>query len=327
MLGNKFKSLVMTSLGTFFLGIAAGIIASHWFAPSMVSLRQANAIISQLTSKKAKVSKIFPGPEGLTGIVIQGTQGPLLAWMTDSRSAVIVGHVINRKNEDLSVIDQSYLKNTSLNSTIGGSSSTTPAIQSTVTAPPSDTTPVAVSDTKFSDDDGEKALMTFLFNPPPTAITDPHTSGSHILYAFIDPNCIFCHKLYDYVASHQREFQKDGVTVKYIPVAILKQSSIAKAAQEIEGGWPALYKDEKGFNESTEEGGLSDVLPASNYINLAKDDTKMFSAISAANKIGVMTPMLIWEAGNGRAYYLSGFPDNNGFQKLLESFSPNFGKK
>lgn len=288
--------------------------------PSSLSVSQANRMVTRLTHGVAHVSKVFPGPDGLTGIVIEGRGRPVLAWMTNSRSAILIGSVVNRKNENLTRIDAKELgsvKPTAMEQALGGGQQ-----KQETTTPVSDASTMATGTASAdSANAGESVLRQFVMNPPPTAITDPSTaSGTHVLYAFVDPNCIFCHHLFEAVQHNLSAFRKAGVRVEYLPVAILKQSSIQKAGLEIAGGWPALLKDEQGFNEATEEGALPDRGASLQSISLAKSDTQLMQTLSQANQIGVATPLLVWQAGNGHVYYLSGYPNHQGLQRLLDSF-------
>ena len=316
------RPMVLYGSGMVVAGAVLGGGFSWWFsAPSAVSLSDASQMVSRLTDHRAKVSKVFPGPAGLTGIVIQGSRGPMLAWMTDSGSAIIIGDVINRKNENLSRIEASrVLRNTAMDQVVGGDGkgSVAPTVAPAQAAPVAQVTPVA--DTT-SASDGEAVLRQFVENPPASTIADPDTaSGTHVLYAFVDPNCIFCHRLYQEVRENLGALRKAGVRVEYVPVAILKQSSIQKAALEIAGGWQALRKDEDHFNVDTEEGGLPDQGASHLNISLANANTQWMQKISLANDIAVATPLLVWKAGDGHVYYLSGYPNADGFNRILESF-------
>ncbi|UEO00451.1 hypothetical protein A9R16_003355 [Acidiferrobacter thiooxydans] len=83
------------------------------------------------------------------------------------------------------------------------------------------------------------------------AITRGH--GPYTLYIFWDPNCLYCHLLYEKLVRHaQRQ-----LTIHWVPVGIIKASSLGKAAAVIAGGWSALQKDERGFHLHTESGAIA----------------------------------------------------------------------
>ncbi|MGK9450292.1 thioredoxin domain-containing protein [Acidithiobacillus caldus] len=92
---------------------------------------------------------------------------------------------------------------------------------------------------------------------------------------FFDPNCLWCHRFFEQVQS--------GVAAgkaRYlmIPVAILKKSSAAKAERIMQSANPqaTFLRDERGFDENTEEGGLPRTFPA------AKQTIKNLLAINTA---------------------------------------------
>jgi thiol:disulfide interchange protein DsbG len=79
-----------------------------------------------------------------------------------------------------------------------------------------------------------------------------------VLYVFADPNCIYCHRFYDQVAP----LAKAGkIQVKWALAGFLKPSSMGRAAAILSADDPtaALAKNEAGFNEAKEEGGIKPV--------------------------------------------------------------------
>lgn len=80
--------------------------------------------------------------------------------------------------------------------------------------------------------------------------------GAPVIYAFADPNCIYCHKLYQAVAP----LAKAGrLQVQWALVGFLKPSSAGRAAAILSAKDPsaALAKNEAGFDEDAEEGGIA----------------------------------------------------------------------
>ena len=311
------SGLIFGILGGAVAGYSVAMIAHHLFAENnsgMVSIKQADAIVEKLTHDKAHVVRVFPGPKGLTGVVVSGSQGPIISWVTNARSAVIVGGVVDAKsNQNLTIrATMQYIADHGV------------MAPSAERAPEKTVAPVPVDTVHANVLSGEAALQTFLKgsrNGDLVQVPQQGLSGPHTLYAFVDPNCIFCHKLFDYVQSHHAEFQKAGVRVVYVPVAILKQSSIVKAAEITKEGWPALLRDEQKFNENDEEGGLNGLSGAelAHYAAPIHVNTQWLQQLSTANHASEGTPFLVWQAGNGRAYYMDGFPTGSGVQKLLAS--------
>lgn len=75
-----------------------------------------------------------------------------------------------------------------------------------------------------------------------------------VMYAFLDPNCIFCH----FAWKSLQPYQKVGLQVRWVPVGFLKADSAGKAAALLEAKNPdeAMAQNENGFVEATESGGI-----------------------------------------------------------------------
>jgi hypothetical protein len=340
-------SLALLFSGGVVIGGALGALTRPASNPP-IKPAVANTIITHLTHHEAHVLRVFPGPKGLTGVEISGKEGPVIAWITDSGSAVIVGGVVDAKtnrNLTMQAISDYVLHP---KKTVDAAAAAAPAATSqrpsgtlsdtalTGIRLQSGSTGGPVSSAKpahVSSGGGEPLLRQFIKNAEGgdfAQVGQPGLSGPHVLYAFVDPNCIFCHKLFDYVQAHQAQLNKAGVSVVYLPVAILKQSSIVKAAEIVKGGWSALLENERHFNVNTEEGGLPTTLAngdLSRYVTTVHVNTLWMSRLTAANKAKNGTPFLVWRAGNGRAYYLSGFPSGKGVHAILDSMQNGWNPK
>ncbi|MDD2749515.1 hypothetical protein [Acidithiobacillus thiooxidans] len=76
-----------------------------------------------------------------------------------------------------------------------------------------------------------------------------------VIDAFVDPNCLFCHRWFE----HEKPLVEKGrVAFRIIPVGALKPSSPIRAAEILSAPDPlALWvKNENGFKASTETGGI-----------------------------------------------------------------------
>lgn len=65
-----------------------------------------------------------------------------------------------------------------------------------------------------------------------------------IVYALIDPNCVFCHYLY----LALKPYEAAGLQVRYVPVGFLREDSAAKAAQILKEGAKALDAQQAAYN-------------------------------------------------------------------------------
>lgn len=80
--------------------------------------------------------------------------------------------------------------------------------------------------------------------------------GAASLYVFADPNCMFCHRMYEEVEP----LVKAGkLRVHWIMVGFLKGTSIGRAAAILDARNPlkALRADENGFDVLRERGGIA----------------------------------------------------------------------
>lgn len=91
------------------------------------------------------------------------------------------------------------------------------------------------------------------------------------LYAFVDPNCVFCHRFYNDVKPL---IEAGKLQVHFVNVAILKASSAGRAAAILEADDPAeaMATNEKDFDEQNEEGGIEEAKSPAKDIQQAIDD-------------------------------------------------------
>lgn len=83
--------------------------------------------------------------------------------------------------------------------------------------------------------------------------------GPGVIYIFFDPNCPYCHKLYE----NTRDWVKqDKVELRWIPVGVLTATSAGKAAAMLGADDPlkAFYENEDGYKRGAGGGGLDEAL-------------------------------------------------------------------
>jgi thiol:disulfide interchange protein DsbG len=87
----------------------------------------------------------------------------------------------------------------------------------------------------------------------------PHPKA--VIYAYMDPDCIYCHLLW----KGLQPYEKVGLQVRWIPVAILKPDSMGKAAAMLQSRDPAaaMRALQTKYQEATESGGLDPVMATS----------------------------------------------------------------
>jgi thiol:disulfide interchange protein DsbG len=309
------------------------------------------ADVVRLTQGKASARLLFPGPKGLTGVVLDGPKGPVIGWVTNDLSAFVVGGVIDAKtNENLTMsATQQYIVNAQ---TQGLGAAVSPNGVAAAASVPSVTPPLPASpesgaattnvpsaqksSAADASERGAQALRAFMANPNvPLSLREPGLTGKKVLYAFIDPNCINCHTLIKMIRGMHAQLNAAGVTVQWVPVAILGPSSLTKAAEMLERGYPAVQENEDKFNEAAESGGLSGKVPPGKAPALearVQELTQELARLTLANKVGadqngqvaVGTPTLVWQSGPGQPFILAGVPSPAMMDDILKSFSPDW---
>ena len=256
-------SLLVFAAGSFML--TAQAVPAAAAAPPAPTLAKVQALISSVSRGRAVAQSIFAGPGGLTGAVVTYKDAP-----NAPPSVIWV-------NDDASALLVGKL--------IGP---------------------------KGEDLDKQAARKVGLLLTPDKALAAaalPETgaimagSKGPVLTVFIDPNCIFCHMLYQQL---EPLVAKGALRARYVLVAVVKRSSFAKAAAILSAKNPAaaLQQDQAAFDPKTEEGGIK---PDSTPSKAVTDRIGVNNALmSKAGGDG--TPMLLFCSKDGSVQQLEGMP-------------------
>lgn len=108
--------------------------------------------------------------------------------------------------------------------------------------------------------------------------------GANPVYVFFDPNCIFCNYAYRALDA----YAKAGADIRYIPVGILREDSLAKAAALLSAKDPAAALAE--HEEKYKEGGIAalekDKVPAALKAAL-ESNAKLMQAAEVSGTPGI----------------------------------------
>ncbi|WP_297926893.1 thiol:disulfide interchange protein DsbG [Metallibacterium sp.] len=234
-------------------------------APAPLSLAKVQALISSASHGRAVAQSVFAGPGGLTGAVVSYKDAP-----NAPPSVIWV-------NDDASALLVGKL--------IGP---------------------------KGEDLDKQAAQKVGLLLAPDKALaaaalpaTNAIMVGSKgpVLTVFIDPNCIFCHMLYQQL---EPLVAKGALRARYVLVAVVKRSSFAKAAAILSAKNPAaaLQQDQAAFDPKTEEGGIKpDSAPSKAVTDRIGANNALMSKAG-----GDGTPMLLFCSKDGSVQQLEGMP-------------------
>ncbi|CUA94507.1 thioredoxin fold domain-containing protein [Thiomonas bhubaneswarensis] len=140
--------------------------------------------------------------------------------------------------------------------------------------------------------------------------------GPRVLNVFIDANCPYCHELF---IALQGKAGKDGLQVRWVPVAVLAPSSVTKGAAILQAKdrLAALRDNELNYGKGpTGQGGgitpATHVLPATSAILNANN-----ALLDATRSPGV--PTLLYRDKQGQAMLVVGPPDAQQLKDILAS--------
>lgn len=144
------------------------------------------------------------------------------------------------------------------------------------------------------------------------------SKAKHHVVVAIDPNCIYCHLLYQEL---QPEIKKGNLHVHWLLVGLIKPSSIDKATAILAGKTTAdkianLKQDEDNFNKQNEEGGITLNSNDNNVITAKKqieNNTKFFVKAGYEG-----TPVMLYNDKNGQPKAISGYVKGEDLTKAIE---------
>jgi thiol:disulfide interchange protein DsbG len=141
----------------------------------------------------------------------------------------------------------------------------------------------------------------------------------HQIYVVFDPNCIYCHRLFDLLQPY---IAKGSLAVRWVPVAFLRPTSQGRVYAMLSSSNPqaVLTANETNFNESTEEGGAPILSTPSTQV---KQQLVNNMAFLTAAQITV-TPVLFYKSTKGLAGMITGLPDATKLSTLIQGFGTAF---
>lgn len=284
----------------------AALAACHKTAPLPPAsgdaglMKSASLLIGALSNHTASVVRLYPGLDGLVGVIFKNSSGSMrIVWMTPHGAAIIPGPVITAAGQDLTGLAQQAIdavsktlqtKPSGFPGGIGGATGErgqNPAIQP---AP-------AAQGKKMSADD----FLLMSRHLKSIALG----TGPRELWIYFDPNCIFCNRLWEEMKPYGKE-----VTTHWIPVGFLKKDdSLKKATGILQAKDPvrALEENEDRFARETEEGAYP--IPAS--IDVASERAVATSTIGLGQATGELaTPTIVFRGTDGKAHSVMGMPED-----------------
>ena len=268
-------------------------------------MKSASLLIGALSKNTATVVRIYPGPDGLVGVIFKNPSGSMrVVWMTPHGAAIVPGPVITAAGQNLTGIAQQAVDAVSKTLPAGSPSSVTEGTGGGLPGPeplalqtPSPSGETSPRGKKMSADDF------LLMSRHLKSVAVGH--GKREVWIYFDPNCIFCNRLWEEMKPYAR-----SVTAHWIPVGFLKkEDSLRKATGILEAQNPAraLHENEDRFDTGSEEGGYPD--PAKIDVNTERG--------VATNTIGLgqatgelATPTIVYQGTDGKSHSVMGMPQD-----------------
>ncbi len=272
----------MNKLATILIGVAVAASSTVIFAATS-SDTPASKLINKIIGAQGHIVQSFPAVDGLTGFVVQSNQG-------GNNNGILYADVKGQYIFAGSIINaqgqdltQQYT-NEYINSKIAG-----PAYA--------------------------QAMSLNYF-------TSGSDNAPHKAFVIIDPNCIFCHTLYQKV---EPLIESGQLQVRWLPVAFRDPSSPGKAAAMLNAGSDVaaaklLAQNEVNFNDQTESGSLTPIQPDSKdpavtaAFNKVAQNTQFFSQ-SGFNG----TPTILYKQTDGKVIMIPGLPQGQAFDAMLSN--------
>ncbi len=139
----------------------------------------------------------------------------------------------------------------------------------------------------------------------------------HVIYAFVDPNCPYCHRLWQVAGPAAAQ----GVQMRYIIVGILGPSSSAKAAAILAARDPAraLATNERRYR--IEDGGIKPLPLIPKALKAQLDSNVKLMLRFELNG----TPGMVWKNSRGEIQTSNGLPPAAVLKKIFSVASPDTG--
>ncbi len=165
----------------------------------------------------------------------------------------------------------------------------------------------------------QSASIAFHYVGNTAYIQQGSNNAPHQAYIIFDPNCIFCHRLYE---AMQPAIKSGQLAVRWIPVAFLKPTSQGRVYAMLAANDPLamLQQNELNFNEQTEDGGIPPLASPSTQVVQQLQNNMAFLTETQINS----TPAVLYKLQDGTAKLVSGMPDPSKLNALIQSFTQIF---
>lgn len=138
-------------------------------------------------------------------------------------------------------------------------------------------------------------------------------NGPRLVYIFFDPECPYCHKLYQETRSL---IGRDGLQLRWIPVGILMPTSAGKAAAILDAKDPlaAFHKNEDEFGPAPKFGGIAETIPSEQATKRLQQNAQLFKQTGMPG-----VPVMMFREASGKVRIVDGAPSPSLLNEMLRS--------
>jgi len=139
--------------------------------------------------------------------------------------------------------------------------------------------------------------------------------SAHVIYVFFDPNCPYCHKVFEMLRP---QVQSGAVELRWVPIGKLMLTSLGKAAALLEDKDPtaALYRNERDFSRETGAFGGIEEEPLPREDTLRRLNAN-HALLSRSGNDAV--PALLYRTKEGKAHLVVGAPPAANLDAIVKS--------
>lgn len=145
-------------------------------------------------------------------------------------------------------------------------------------------------------------------------------NGSKIVYLFFDPNCPYCHHVFDSLMKIRKDMP--DLQFRWVPLGMLGGNSAGKAAAIIQAADPlkAFLTSEQnyGFLNTDTGGGIPPAKHIADSTSSILDEN--LSILQGQNLYGI--PIVVFEADDGKPFYFSGERSEAQLRQIMAHVAP-----
>lgn len=271
-------------------------------------MKSASLLIGTLSKNTATVVRIFPGTDGLVGVILKIPSGAMrVVWMTPHGAVLLPGPAITAAGQDLTRISQAAVDAVAKTLPAGSPPSIT---GDDLPGPGSLSGNGIPGPAKKSGAQGKKMSADDFLLMSRHLKSIAIGRGDREVWIYFDPNCIFCNRLWEEMKPYAGQ-----VTAHWIPIGFLKNpDSPRMAAGILQAKDPAkaLAENEDRFDTGSEEGGFP--IPPQGTLAAAIKRSVMTNAVALNQAMGntgeLNTPTIVYRGTDGKPHSVMGMPQD-----------------